>query len=189
MKYECGCSPSGTFLLPACPIHGKPLAGMREGFRLRGAFRAQLWQGRQFLRDLPFQNTVMTAGITHMLATQFTGSAQITTWYFGLIDTTAFTEILAADTMGSHAGWTESTAYAEAARQAWAAVSGAAMAANTTEATFTANAATTLQGAFITSSSTKGGSTGTLWSAGSFSVPQGVAAGQAIRLSYVVSGS
>ena len=85
------------------------------------------------------------------------------TWYIGLIVDTGYTGLAAADTMGSHAGWTESTDYAEATRPGWAegASSGQSVT-NATPVSFTSTATQTIKGFFITSVATKGGSTGTL---------------------------
>jgi hypothetical protein len=191
LRYGCGCPQDGPVLLPFCRRHGQPLKGrgLADGLKLRGAYAAEIWEGQQLLRKIPFANTVMTAGLTHLLNTQFAAGSQVTAWYFGLIGNTSFSAISIADTMASHAGWTESTAYAEAARQAWSPSVASGVASNTTVAVFTPNASVTLRGAFITSVSTKGGATGTLWSAGQFDALQALASGQALRLTYSLTAS
>lgn len=73
-----------------------------------------------------------------------------------------------ADTMASHAGWTENQNYDEATREAitWGAVTGtttASISNSASPATITCDTdAQTIAGAFITTNSTKGGTTGTL---------------------------
>jgi hypothetical protein len=73
--------------------------------------------------------------------------------------------------MSSHCGWTEVTAYDEAARQAFTPGSVASQSVNNSasKAVFTISSSVTVGGAFLVSNSTKGGTTGTLYSAGAFS--------------------
>jgi hypothetical protein len=117
-----------------------------------------------------FLNTVVTAGKNNLLDTYFAGSAYTAAWYLGLITNTGFSAIAAADTMSSHAGWTESQSYSNANRGtiAWAAASGGSKATSAAVA-FNINATDTIYGAFCTTSNTKGGTSGTLYSAGAFS--------------------
>jgi hypothetical protein len=54
-------------------------------------------------------NMVFEAGINHMLDVVFHGGSQVSPWYLGLVsDDPTFA---AADTMTSHSGWAENTAY------------------------------------------------------------------------------
>lgn len=85
--------------------------------------------------------------------------------YIGLIDATGFAGIdKENDVMNSHATWTEFTDYDEATRQVWTpgAVSNKTLT-NPTPAQFTPNTDGSIAGYFITSSNTKGGTTGTLY--------------------------
>lgn len=79
----------------------------------------------------------------------------------------------AADVMNSKS-FNELTAYSEANRQAWTkngAPSAGAMSNSSSKARFTINAANTrIFGGFLTSNNTKGGTTGTLFGGGLFSV-------------------
>lgn len=116
------------------------------------------------------ENLVTNAGLNYLLDAGLSGGSQVTTWYVGLTDGTP--TVAAADTMASHAGWTEVTAYDEATRVVWTdggvsnqSVSNAGSAA---EFTISANS-TTVGGAFLVSDSTKGGTTGTLYAVGAFS--------------------
>ena len=115
------------------------------------------------------ENIVVNAGLDYLLDIGLSGGVQITSWYLGLTDSTP--TVAAGDTMASHAGWTEVTAYSEAARLAWTdgGVSGQSVSNSASPATFTINAnGTVVGGAFLTSVSTKGGATGTLYAAGAF---------------------
>jgi hypothetical protein len=87
----------------------------------------------------------------------------------GLMDATP--TVAAGDTMGSHAGWTEADEYSEANRQAFTPGSVASQSVDNSasKATFSINATVTVGGAFLTSSNTKNGTTGTLFAGGAFS--------------------
>lgn len=112
-------------------------------------------------------NLVPTVGKNHLLDQWLAGSAYTAAWYMGLTSTGA--SYNAADTMGSHAGWTESTAYSNANRItcAFSAASAGAKALSSALA-FNINGTATIAGAFIASVNTKGGTTGTLGSASNF---------------------
>jgi hypothetical protein len=68
-------------------------------------------------------NIIPTVGLNEILDKFYKGSAYTAAHYVGLTDGTP--TVNAADTMASHAGWAEVTAYDEAARQAatWGSVS------------------------------------------------------------------
>jgi len=105
------------------------------------------------------KNLIVNTGLDYLLNNDLTAA----TLYIGLTDGTP--TVAAGDTMASHAGWLEVTAYDEVARQAWG--QGAASGGVTTNATavkFTASGTTTIGGGFLTTVATKGGSTGTLFS-------------------------
>jgi len=99
----------------------------------------------------------------------FGAVAKNANWYVGFISSTSFTSISASDTMASHSGWTEYTDYAEVTRPviAFGAASGNSIT-NPTVAEITPNAAADIVGFFLTTSSTKGGTTGYLFAAQGF---------------------
>lgn len=125
-------------------------------------------RGREKWRD-SFENLVVTAGRNHLLDVAFKSGSQITTWYVGL--TGASPTFAAADTMSSHAGWTESETYSEGNRQTLTlgTVSAGSVDNSASKATYSINGSATLGGAFLTSNNTKGGTTGTLYGGGAFS--------------------
>ena len=129
-----------------------------------------------------------------MAGTALTSTSQITTWYLGLYGAASSNNPAAGDTMSSHAGWTEVTAYSESTRVA--ASFTAATNANpsvvtnsSSKAVFTINGTTTVGGAFLTSGSAKSGTTGTLFSAADFSSPgdRSVVSGDILNVTYTFS--
>lgn len=117
-----------------------------------------------------WDNIVVTEGLnTYLDYTLKTGQAS-PVWYVGLIGTTP--TVAAADTMSSHTGWSEVTAYDETDRQTWTpgTVSAASVSNAASPAVFTCSTnSTTVGGAFVTSGQTPGGTTGILFAAGAFS--------------------
>lgn len=112
-------------------------------------------------------NLVPTVGKNHLLDNWLAGSTYTAAWYMGLTSTGA--TYAAGDTMASHAGWTESTAYSQANRITCAFSSAASGSKALSSAlAFSINASATIAGAFIASVNTKGGTTGTLGSASNF---------------------
>jgi hypothetical protein len=148
---------------------------------------------RSFKTDpigLTAPNGITNAGIEDNEAVYFVAGTQKPLWYFGLINSTSYTALAAGDTMASHGGWIELTDYDETTRQVWApsAPSGRIVA-SVSSATFTISATVTIKGAFLVSSSTKGGTAGTLWSTGLFGVAQSLIDNQTLRVSYTLTGT
>jgi len=105
------------------------------------------------------KNLIVNTGLDYLLENDVVAA----TLYIGLTDGTP--TIAAGDTMASHSGWTEVTAYDEGSRPEWGqgAASGG-VTTNGTAVTFTASGSTTVGGGFLTTNATKGGTTGTLFS-------------------------
>lgn len=115
------------------------------------------------------KNLVTNAGLNHLLDVALSGGTQDTSWFVGLTDGTP--TAAAGDTLASHAGWTEVTAYDEATREAYVdgGVSGQSVDNSASPGQFTISADTTaVGGAFLASDGTKGGTTGILYAVGAF---------------------
>jgi hypothetical protein len=139
-------------------------------------------------------NLVVNGGLQDMNAKYFTGSAYTAAWYIGLYGAAASNNPAASDTMSSHIGWTEVTNYSQATRPACTfgtpTTANPSVATNSASpATFSINATTTVGGAFLTSNNTKGGTTGTLYSAADFSSPgdRSVVSGDTLSVTYTLS--
>lgn len=118
-----------------------------------------------------FPNLVMNEGVQYMNTQTFKGAAYTAAWYLGLVTGPGSgTTFAAGDTLVTHAGWTESAAYAGSRK---AVTFGTATTANpsvisnsASPASFVMNATVTIAGAFLTNVSS--GTSGVLFSAGDF---------------------
>ncbi len=137
------------------------------------------------------KNGVTNAGLNDIIGVYLASVTQKTAWFIGLIDNAAFSSLNVADTMATHTGWAESSAYSESVRQTWTpgSVAGQSVT-NPTPATFTANASVTLYGLFLVSNSTKGNTAGVLWATGGFqSGTQSLTTGQTLKVTYSLSAA
>lgn len=108
-------------------------------------------------------NVVVNVGLDEVLDKFYKGSTYTAAHYVGLTDGTP--AIDPGDTMGTHAGWVEVTAYDEAARPGFTpgTVSGQSVDNGASKAAFTISAdGTAIGGAFLTTDATKGGAGGIL---------------------------
>lgn len=129
----------------------------------------------EIIWEVEWDNIITNAGRDYMVDAGLSGGTPVTAWFIGLVNGATPT-FAAADTMASHAGWTESTAYDEATRVAYveAGVTGGQVTNAASVAQFTMNATATIGGAFLVSNNTKGGTTGTLYAEGSFATNRSV---------------
>jgi hypothetical protein len=134
------------------------------------------------------ENLVVTVGKNDLLDKYFAGSAYTAAWYMGLVDGASSPTYAAGDTLASHAGWTESTAYTGTNRAtvAWNAASAGSKASTATS--FSINATATIAGALLTVTQVRATTTGVLYSAGSFSGGnRSVANGDTLNVTYTAS--
>ena len=128
-----------------------------------------------------FDNLVVNQGLDDVLDKYFKGVAYTSTHYAGL---KLVGTVVAGDTMASHAGWAESSAYSNVTRPVvtLGSVSSQSVDNSASKASFSINATATITGAFTSTDSTKGGSTGILYGGGEFTVPRGVADGDTLNV-------
>ena len=130
------------------------------------------------------KNLITTAGLNHILDTQFHASTQVTTWYVGLKGSGT---PLAADTMASHSSWSELTGYS-GNRKEW--TEGAAATGSMTNGTsvdFTIDATATIAGAFLNTAAT--GTSGTLYGVVDFSSARAVISGDTLQVTVTVTAA
>lgn len=169
--------------------------GAEDKLKVGGVFTVQCYDKDGNLKwEESSHNLVVNGGLQDMNAKYFTGSSYTAAWYLGLYGAGASNTPAASDTMSSHAGWTEVTAYSNATRPAC--TFGTPTTANPSVATnsaspasFSINGTTTVGGAFLTSNNTKGGTTGILFSAADFSSPgdRSVVSGDTLTVTYTLS--
>lgn len=137
-----------------------------------------------------FENTVVTAGLNILLDATFKTGIAAPAWYVGLKDSSG--GIVAGDTMASHAGWTESTAYGDpfSARPAFTpgTIAAGSVDNSASKASFTMDATTTIYGAFLTDND---GSlelnTGTLYGVGDFATSRSVIATDVLNVTVTLT--
>jgi hypothetical protein len=160
-----------------------------------GVYKIQCLDAQGNLKwEAKSKNLVVNVGLQDMNAKYFTGSAYTAAWYIGLYGAGASNTPAASDTMSSHAGWTEIVPYSNATRPVCTfgtpTTANPSVATNSASpATFNINATATVGGAFLTSNSTKSGTTGTLYSAADFGSPgdRSVANGDVLNVTYTLS--
>jgi hypothetical protein len=139
-------------------------------------------------------NLVVNGGLQDMNDKYFKGSGYTATWHIGLYGAGATNTPAAGDTAASHVGWTEVTPYSNATRPT--ATFGTPTTADpsvinntSSPAQFNINATSVVGGAFLISDSTKGGTTGVLFSASDFAAPgdRSVASGDTLNVTYQFS--
>jgi hypothetical protein len=169
--------------------------GAGDSLRGGGVFAVQCFDKDGGLKwEARTPNLVVNVGLKEMNQQFFTGANYTAGWFLGLYGAAVDNNPAAGDTMASHAGWVEVTAYTEATRPACS--FGTATTANPSvignvgsAAVFTINGNAVVGGAFLTTGSAKGGSAGVLFSAADFQAPgdRSVVSGDVINLTYQFS--
>lgn len=132
-----------------------------------------------------FENLVTTAGKNDLLTQYGKGAAYTAAFYVGLISSVSYTTGPAVgNTSASHGGWTEDTTYSNGTRPSLTlgTASGGSIDNSASKAEFTINGTATIKGAFTITNNTKGGSTGTLYSAGTFAADRNVVSGDTLQV-------
>lgn len=158
-----------------------------ELVKQKGWFDVECWNpdGTLAWKDR-WDNGATSTALNDILSVYFASGTQKTTWYLGLINNSGFSALAAADTIASHAGWTELTDYSESVRQTWSPTAPAGgSVTNSSSPSFTnVTNGNVVNGAFLVSDSTKGGTTGTMWATSSASSPQTLQSGQILKINY-----
>lgn len=167
-------------------------AGLLDHLNPRGIFEVEAFDkfGKSKWKH-KFPNGITNEGLNTLLNVFFVADTQLTTWYIGLISATSYSALAAGDTMASHGGWTEAIAYSGSTRPQWTAgTSSSKSTTNSSTVDFAINAdGTVLKGVFITSNSSKSGTSGKLWSTGLFGSDQTLNNGDTLKINYTVNVS
>jgi len=163
---------------------------MRNELKFKGKFQIEHIRKGKVINKFDLNNGVVDEGLDAILDIMFHDATKISTWYIGLVDNSGFTGFSSSDTMSSHSGWNESTAYTESNRVEWTegAASGQSIT-NSTPVTFNMNATATIKGIFIVSNNTKGGTSGTLWSTAAFASTVSVNNGDQLKITYTLNAA
>jgi len=151
---------------------------------VQGVFKIECIRDGKLVWDAEAHNAVTDAGLNNILD-EFFGNA---THYVGLISDAGYTSLANADTLASHAGWAETTAYAADRKEF---VEGAAAAGSidnsASPAEFTMNDTVTVKGAFLATVAT--GTAGVLYCTALFSAPgdRSVVSGDILRVTYTAT--
>lgn len=123
--------------------------------------------GNEKWRD-DFENIVVEEGVNDSLQQHFLGSGYSASWFVGLAS--AAPTFAYADTLGTHAGWAEVQNYSETQRPELilGTVGGGSVDNSGSTATFSASAAASVGGAFVTNASGKTSTDGILYGGGTF---------------------
>lgn len=147
------------------------LAGINFPVRMNSTYLFEAFDPEGNLKwQVEIPNIVVDVGLDDLLDKYFKGSAYTAAHYVLLTDGTP--TVAAGDTMASHVGWVEVTAYSEGVRQTLTpgAVSGQSVDNSASKAVFSINAnGTVIGGGGLTTDNTKGGAAGTLYGAAAFS--------------------
>ena len=133
-----------------------------------------------------FHNGVTLAGLDYLAQVGFTGGAQATTWYAGVVNNVSFAQLQPTDTMSAHTGWIEFTGYS-GNRPTWTNAENSQTVASNGPFTFPITANGIINGLFIANNATVGGTSGTLWAHGLLPTPTVVTVGQSLTGTYSAS--
>lgn len=163
----------------------------------RGHFKAQIIRGLE--SDYPmedeefeFDNICVNEGLIFLLNTIFANQQNVSGWYMGVF-TNNYTPVATdtAATLPGNAG--EFTGYSGGARPTFSPASAAqptpSISNANSRASFTFTGSANLVGAFLSSSPTPGGASGTLFSAAQFPSAKAVSNTDQLLLTYTLSAS
>lgn len=155
----------------------------------------ELWRDGKMIDSWVDHNICTTAGLNSLMDVYFNADTQITTWYVAPFESD-YTPVAGATY--AVPGYTESTAYTEANRQAWSGASAAAgsVTNSASKAVLSINATKTIYGAALvgggTGAATKGDTAGggTLYNVSRFSSgSKAVESGDTMKITVTITAS
>lgn len=138
-------------------------------------------------------NIVVDEGLNHTLDVTLSAATQLTTWYVGIYKNN-YTPV-AGDTASTFAGAgvanevTATTDVDETVRETWveAGVTAKSITNSASPASYTAAGALAINGAFLISNNTIGGTTGTLFAASKFAATRNLIATDVLNITYTIN--
>lgn len=153
--------------------------------RRAGIFSGEIVRAGRTLDVFSVPNLTVNEGLNHSNDVLFHGTTQVATWYIGLFEGN-YTPVATVTAATIASASTETTAYASATRVEYVeAASSSQVTTNAaSRASFVFNATKTIYGGFLVSSSTKGGTGGTLFAAVRFATAKNVESGDEMLITY-----
>jgi len=159
---------------------------------VKGQYTGQLIRAGKIIDEWTDDNLVVNEGLNSLLNVQLGAGTQIGTWYLGLFQGN-YTPVATDTASVIAANSTEASGYTAGARQPWvqAGASGQSITNTASRASFTFNyvSATSIYGAFLVSTATINGTSGTLFSAARFSTAKSVINLDQLLLTYTFTAS
>lgn len=169
---------------------GMGIFGETAAIGFDGVYKAQLIRKGKVIDEFECENMVVDQGLNYVLNAAFGLAAPLAGWYVGLFEGnfTPTSGTIASTVAGLS---TECTAYTSATRPTWTTVAATtkSLTNGAARASFTFNATKTIYGAFLVSSSTKSGTSGTLFSAARFTTAKTVDTDDELLVTYVLTAA
>jgi len=166
---------------------------MNEDLKLKigGIFTCEHVRDGKVIDTWQEPNLVVDEGLNYALDAAFSGGTPITTWYVGLFKNnyTPIAANVAATFPGAGVANEATTEYSEATRPTWteAGVVTKTITNSATPAVFTFASGITIYGAFLVSTSTKGGTTGKLGAASKFASARVMLTADVLNVTYTLT--
>jgi hypothetical protein len=164
-----------------------------KDLNMKGIYKFTHLRGGDVIDEWEEDNIVVDEGLNYSLDASLSGGTPITAWYVALFKNnyTPISTNVASTFFGAGVANEATTEYDEATRQAWteAGVSAKTITNTASPAVFTFNTTVTIYGAALVSTSTKGGTTGTLMSASKFSSSRAMLNGDQLTVTYTLTAS
>lgn len=162
----------------------------RHNVVVGGMFTAETRRDGEIIDSVTSPNIIVYQGLNHILDVVLHNTTQVPTWYIGIFKGN-YTPVATDTAANIAANSTEATEYTEATRVEY--VEAAASSQSTTnsanKATFTINATVTIYGAFLVSTNTKSGTTGSLLAASRFAAQRDLVNLDELLVTYTIGAA
>jgi hypothetical protein len=164
---------------------------MNEQTKIGGIFTYEHIRDGKVIDTWQEPNLVVDEGLNYALDAAFSGGSPITSWYVGLFKNnySPIAANVAATFPGAGVANEATTEYSESTRPAWteAGVTSKVITNTASPAVFTFASAIVIYGAFLVSSSTKGGTSGKLAAASKFAASRSMQIADVLNVTYALT--
>lgn len=179
------------------PVHANEL----ETVLLRNTYAFECYDSQGNLKwSEQVPNLVTNEGLNDLLNKYLKGSSYTAAFYVGLIDNSGFGALAAGDTAAKITltanspttnDWQEADDYSESVRQTLTLGTVASQSVNNSasKAAYSINGTVTVKGAFIVTSSTKGGTSGVLYGEAAFSTARAMLSGDTLNVTCTLTSA